>query len=125
MNKTQTIAVQTESDIFTARMQVRELARAIGFDLTNQARVAQATSSLARALRLGKTQQGQVVIDCLNRDECLRVRVACTTANNIDFKAGTRAFRDVQWLVDELAIEELTPDRIRVTFCFDTKIRQM
>ncbi len=113
--KVQTVAVQTEFDICTARMQVRALARAVGFDLTNQARVAQATSSLARALRLGKTQQGQVVIDCLNRGERLGVRVTCTTANNVDFKAGTRAFNGVRWLVDELAVEELTPDNIKVT----------
>ena len=115
MKENQTIAINTEFDVFTLRMQVRNLARAIGFDVTNQARVALATSSLASALGLGEAQRGQVTIGRLGRVERWGVRVACTTTNSVDLKAGSRAFRDVKWLVDELIVEELPPDDLRVT----------
>jgi hypothetical protein len=115
MDESQTIAVQTEFDIFMARMQVRKLARAIGFDITNQARIALATSSLARALRLGETHPGQVVIDCLGGGERSGLRVACTVVVGADFEVGSRAFTDVRWLVDELAVEELSSNDLQVT----------
>jgi hypothetical protein len=120
MSESQTITVQTEFDVFMARMQVRKLARAVGFDITNQARVALATSSLARALRLGEMYQGHVVIDCLGEGdgdgkECSGVRVACIAVNGADFEIGPRAFADVKWLVDELTVEELPPDDLQVT----------
>jgi hypothetical protein len=118
MNESQTITVQTEFDVFMARMQVRKMARAIGFDITNQARVALATSSLARALRLGETYQGQVSIDCLgigDGEERSGMRVACTAISGASFEVGARAFTDVKWLVDELIIEEVPPDDLQVT----------
>ena len=117
MNETQTIPVQSEFDVFMARMQVRKLARAIGFDITNQARVALATSSLARALRLGETYKGHVVIDCLGGDagERLGMRVACTAFSGTDLEIGTRTFTDVQWLVDELTVEGLPSKDLQVT----------
>lgn len=115
MNESQTIAVQTEFDVFMARMQVRKLARAIGFDITNQARVALATSSLARVLRLGETYQGQVIVDCLGGGERSGMRVVCTAHTSADFEIGSRAFTDVKWLVDELTVEELPPNDLQVT----------
>ena len=77
MSESQTIVVQTKLDVHTARMQVRRRAREMGFDVTNQARVALATSSLALALRLGETEQDQVVIDCLNSNERLHDGQQC------------------------------------------------
>ena len=115
MNESQTITVQTEFDVFMARMQVRKLARAIGFDITNQARVALATSSLARVLRLGERHQGQVIIDCLGDGDRSGMRVACTASTGADFEIGSRAFTDVRWLVDELAVEELPSNDLQVT----------
>ncbi len=115
MDESQTIAVQTEFDVFMARMQVRKLARAIGFDITNQARIALATSSLARVLRLGEMHQGQVVIDYLGGEEHSGLRVSCTAITSPDFEIGSRAFTDVKWLVDELNIEELSSNDVHVT----------
>jgi len=115
MNESQTIAVQTEFDVFMARMQVRKLARTIGFDITNQARIALATSSLARVLRLGEMHQGQVMIDYLGEEEHSGLRVSCTAIISPDFEIGPRAFTDVKWLVDELTIEELSSSNVQVT----------
>lgn len=115
MNESQTIAVQTEFDVFMARMQVRKLARAIGFDITNQARIALATSSLARVLRLGETYQGQVVIDCIGEEDRSGMQVVCMANTSADFKIGSRAFADVKWLVDELIVKELPSNDVQVT----------
>ena len=115
MDESQTISVETEFDVFMARMQVRKLARAIGFDITTQARVALATSSLARALRLGETHQGQVIIDCLGDEQRSGMRIACRAIKGTDFEVGSRAFTDVRWLVDELTVEELPSNDLRVT----------
>ncbi|HET89195.1 MAG TPA: hypothetical protein ENN99_00425 [Chloroflexi bacterium] len=115
MNESQTIEVQTEFDVFMARMQVRKLARAVGFDITNQARIALATSSLARALRLGETYHGYVNIDCLGDGSRSGMRVACKAIQVNDFEVGARTFTDVKWLVDELTIEELPTNDLQVT----------
>ncbi len=115
MIESQTIAVQTEFDVYMARMQVRKLAREVGFDITNQARVALATSSLARALRLGELHRGQVVIDPIGENGRSGLRVACTATNNTGFEVESRAFSDVKWLVDELTVENLPPNDIQVT----------
>lgn len=115
MIESQTITVETEFDVFMARMQVRKLARAVGFDITNQARVALATSSLARALRLGELHQGQVVIDRLSEEGRAGLRVACTTVNDADLEVGARTFTDVKWLVDELTVEKLPSNDLEVT----------
>jgi len=115
MIESQTITVQTEFDVFMARMQVRKLARAIGFDITNQARVALATSSLARALSLGERYQGQVIIDCMDERGRSGVRVICRAIHNDDFEVGARMFTDVKWLVDELTVEDLSSNQLQVT----------
>ncbi len=115
MNMSQTITVQTEFDVFMARMQVRKLARTMGFDITNQARIALATSSLARVLRLGEVHQGQVIIDRLGEEGLAGLRVACTAITNADFEVGARAFTDVQWLVDELIVEDTPSNDVQIT----------
>ena len=62
MDESKTIAVRDEFDVVTVRMRVRELARALGFSLVDQARIALATSSSARALGVDGTLQNQVTI---------------------------------------------------------------
>jgi len=115
MSESRTISVQTEFDVFMARMQVRKLAREIGFDITSQARIALATSSLARALRLGETQEGEVSIDCLDEGGCTGVRVICTTTSGANSKLILNNFADTRWLVDELTIVELPSDDLQIT----------
>lgn len=115
MNESQTIPVRTEFDVFMARMQVRKLARAIGFDITSQARIALATSSLARALRLGEAYQGQVSIDCLGGGRNTGVRVVCTATDGASSDLASRTFTDTKWLVDELTVEEMPSNDLQIT----------
>ena len=115
MSESQTIVVRTEFDVFMARMQVRKLARATGFDITSQARIALATSSLARALRLGEIHQGQVSIDCLSEGKRTGVQVVCIAANGANSDLASRTFTDTRWLVDKLTVEELPSNDLKVT----------
>jgi len=115
MNESHTIAIQSEFDVFMARMQVRKLARSTGFDITSQARIALATSSLARALRLGETHQGQVSVDCLTEGQRLGIRVICVAVDGVNSDVASRTLTDTKWLVDELIIEELPSNDLKVT----------
>ncbi|RLC67680.1 MAG: hypothetical protein DRI48_01670 [Chloroflexi bacterium] len=115
MSESQTIAIQSEFDVFMARMQVRKLSRAMGFDITSQARIALATSSLARALGLGDTNHGQVIIDRLGEEECPGVRVICTMNDGGEIDLTSQTFADTRWLVDDLIVEKLPPDGLQVT----------
>jgi hypothetical protein len=115
MSESQTIPVRTEFDVFMARMHVRTLARAAGFDITDQACIALATSSLARALRLGEVYQGEVNVDCLGDGGNSCVRVVCTAIKGAGSNLASRTFTDTRWLVDELTIEETPPNNLQVT----------
>jgi hypothetical protein len=115
MNESQTIAIQTEFDVFMARMQVRKLAREMGFNITNQARIALATSSLARALKLGENLQGQMIINYLGEEKCTGVQVICTAIDGAGQEIGPRGFAEVEWLVDELSVEQLPSNDLQVT----------
>jgi len=115
MNATQTIVIRTEFDVFIARQHVRELARAAGLDLTNQACIALATSSLARALRLGEVYQGQVSIDCLHTRGNRGIRVICTALEGAKVHLSSRAFSHTRWLVDELSVERTPSSDVQAT----------
>ncbi len=121
MYKRQTIPVHTELDVLTLWAQAREMARKIGFDTTGQARVAMATMSLARALKLGETHQGQVTLNCLGKIDHWGIRVDCTMANRVDLKVESRVFTDIRWLVDRLVVKELPSNNLQVTLCFDAR----
>jgi hypothetical protein len=117
MDEDRTIAVREEFDIITARMRARELARAQGFNLVDQARIALATSSAARALGVDGTPQNQVTItlEYLGGGERSGVRVVCVKANTAMEDLSLRAFSSTRRMVDELAIEALPLGNVQVT----------
>lgn len=115
MNGTQIIEVASQSDIILARMRVRELARAQGLGMTDQARISLAASSLAKAMGLDDVHRGQMIVDRLTRDGSTGLRVACKLGDVTldDFPPGR--FSDVRWMVDELTIEALPSNEVQVT----------
>lgn len=115
MNETQTVVIRTEFDVFIARQHVRELARAAGLDLANQARIALATSSLARALGLGEVYQGHVSIDCLRVRGNKGVRVICTAIEGANGNLAAETFTDTGGLVDELSVEKIPSRDLQAT----------
>jgi hypothetical protein len=114
MSHAQTLVIANEYDIILLRMQVRDLARAVGLNLGDQARISLAASSAAQVIGLGATQCDQVTIESCYRDGRAGVRVVCTTKNG---KADHTpyAFGDTRWMVDELTCETLPSKEMQVT----------
>jgi len=115
MSKDQTITVRSDFDIIMARMKVRKLARAMGLNTVDQARISLATSSLAQALGLGERHHGQIAMNGLGGEEPRGVQVVCTKANAVTRELSPRAFENMRWMVDELTVETLPPNDLRVT----------
>jgi len=114
MSHTKTMSVANESDIVLLRMQVRDLARAIGMTLADQARISLAASAVAKAIGLGTTHRGQVTLSDCSRDGRTGVRVVCTSKNGkTDHTPG--ALGDARWMVDELTFETLPSKEVQVT----------
>lgn len=111
MYKSQTISLGSESDIVLLRMRVRDLARSVGMNLADQARVSLAASSLAKAMGLGANAPGQATIAGLARDTQTGVQVICAD-KRAHPGCKTGSLEEVRWMVDELTLETL-PSSIR------------
>ena len=115
MGEKRIIEVKCDFDIINARMQVREIARAEGFDIMEQASISLATSSLAYALGLGGIHPGQVAIDCLSDGKGRGVRVIFTRANATADAPLPKKFGDTVRMVDEMTVETLSSGEVKVT----------
>lgn len=111
--KSQTIAVRKDFDVIIARSRVRDLARSVGLRTTDQARISLATSSAARALGLGASCQGEILVECMNGKERACVRVTCRT-DGVQEGLTTATFADAKFMTDEVTLEEL-PGSTQVT----------
>ena len=114
MNRTRTICIAQETDIVLLRMQVRDLARAVGMNLADQARISLAASSAAKAMGLGITHPGQVTIDHYCYGEKVGVRVICAGRNG-KTNGTPGALGDARCIVDELTYETLGANEAQVT----------
>ena len=115
INESQTITINSAFDVILARMRVRQQARATGFGVREQACIALATSSLARALRLGEANKGHVDIYRSDGEDRASVRVVCTGVNDEKCNFTSKAFTDARWMVDKLTVEILPPSGVKVT----------
>ncbi|MFZ6031127.1 MAG: hypothetical protein ACOYYS_25750 [Chloroflexota bacterium] len=116
MSGDQKISIQSEIDLVTARMKVRDTARRMGMTLADQSRISLATSSLANALGLGKNghANGSVTIECLQSDNRKGLRIRCTRYDS-DYAPPLSYFSNERWMVDEL--EMFTPSDEQVEVC--------
>lgn len=99
--------VNSSFDMVTARLQVRELARKIGFDLRDQASIALAIWSIASTLGLGSICPGQIIFEKVQQDEKHNgVRVTCVISREHNIHFQKSSFNDAHWIVDELDISD-------------------
>ncbi|MDM8519404.1 hypothetical protein QUF64_05100 [Anaerolineales bacterium HSG6] len=56
------ISINNMADVFTARMQARQLAKEIGFNTVDQARISLATSELAHLICVNNHHDGEIVL---------------------------------------------------------------
>jgi anti-sigma regulatory factor (Ser/Thr protein kinase) len=116
MYKDQALTIKNKSDIIFARSRVRNLARERGFNTMDQARISLATSSLANALGLGEKPQDQIIIGCLeDGTRSTGLRVICIKKEGVTDNGAPRAFGDVGLMVDEITVEELPSNDLKVT----------
>jgi hypothetical protein len=112
MSHSQSMVVATEQDVMQLRMNVREMARALGMSLTEQARVAMAASAVAKALNC----HWQVTIEDFSCDERSGLRVTYLSGHSNGKLDYTRSmFADAKWMADELTLENPGVDELKVT----------
>jgi hypothetical protein len=111
---TQTMAVNSESDLILARLRARELASSLGMNLADQARVCLAVSFVSKMLGLGVTGRGQVTLgDCCSGHR-VGLRAVCSGKDGLHkFEPGYAS--EARWMVDELRVESLPPDSWQIT----------
>jgi hypothetical protein len=115
MNETQMIQIFDDHDIIVARLRVREMARAKGFSMMDQARISLAASSLANAMGLTHANRGRIVIDCLDNERGTGIRVVCAKTCPTSGDPSPMQLGDTRWMVDEFNVERLPSNGVRVT----------
>lgn len=119
MSEGETIQIRSGVDVISARMRVREVARAAGLSTADQARISLATSSLANLLELGARYSGEIVLDREGGNGAMRVHVVCLANCAIRLRGqqslSPGAFKDIRWMVDDLTVEQLASNDLRVT----------
>lgn len=116
MEERHIINIRNHVDVILMRTEVRNRARKIGMDMMDQASISLAASSLAHALGLGGAQEGQVWIERVVRERRVGLQVICINkTDNVEISLTAKALQDAKWMVDELFVEELSPQMVRVT----------
>ena len=114
MDKKQVIVIVSEIDIVMARLRVRRFAQAVGLDTKDQASISLVVSSLAHAMELDGVDRGRIIIDRLDREGTVGVRVIC--AKEYGAVSGlVEKLKNARWIADELTVEKLAPAGVRVT----------
>lgn len=107
--------IESRFDIIEARMRVRTLAREIGLDLFDQARISLATSTLAIILGLEEVGRGTIAMGRLNAGERVGVQVICTRADRALSDLAAGVLDDARRMVDDLMVKKLPSGGIEVT----------
>jgi anti-sigma regulatory factor (Ser/Thr protein kinase) len=115
----------SQYDIVSVRMKVREAARLIGMDLSDQARISLATSSLMeRCGSVFGSGSGSITIECLREAQNTGLRVVYTFSNSREQHLENMADGNVSWMVDTLAIRNLASGQVEITLTKWVKRKQ-
>ncbi len=116
MDTNHIIDIRNNVDVIMMRTEVRNTARKIGMGMIDQARISLAASSLAHALGLGCTQEGNVTIAPLQTDEHTGLQVICMNQpNNEIISLTAKTLQEARWMVDELTVEILSAQVLKIT----------
>ncbi len=114
-NEREVTLLRSESDVIMMRAKVRDLAREMGMDMMQQASISLAASSLAHVLGVRGMQGGHVTIERLCCDGRNGLRVVFLKPEGMPSELSSVQLSDAKWMVDELQIESLPPQQLRVT----------
>ena len=120
------IYVNNDLDIVVTRMQVREMAKQMGFGITDQARISLAASELARFLCWHTPRPGEITLSCASKNGQRGVQVTCSiklehlpqdnaSSGVPDISGLGRSLAGARQLVDDSTIEAPDHKQARVT----------
>ncbi len=125
MNLTTKICVSSDLDVVMARMEARKIAKEMGFNTADQARISLAASELARALSWNNDMPGEIIFSTASQNGQRGFQVAClvkreyiSTASALNSMLNTpipnRCLVGACQLVDESIMEELDSQKVQV-----------
>ena len=120
------IYVNNDLDIILARMQTRTMAKAMGFNTADQARISLAASELAKVVSWTRHERTEMIISNASRNGHQGLQVVCLVQqkhivqeegdqNDNDEQLARRSFLGACRLVDESCIEPENDQQARVT----------
>lgn len=126
MDLNKKISINNDFDIVTARMQVRDIIKQMGFSPADQSRVSLAASELARIISWRRTQQGEISLSLAHKNGHQGIQLVCLVDREYiphgevshrmsEASAPQRSLSGARQLVDENHIEVLDAQRARVT----------
>ena len=107
------IVIRNALDIITARMEVREMARRLGLNLTDQAIISMAVYMLANSLGLGSfgAPEGQINIESCQKENRRGIQVRCSQKGQNISLPSTAYFEK---MVDQIDLKTNTPGTLEV-----------
>jgi len=119
MFEVESLQMRSDLDIIAARARVRNLARAVGFNTADQARISLATSSLAYFLDLGGQRTGQITLGYPEDDKTAGIQIICQVyyagKNFSPEIVGSKEIEKLRWMVDALQIVTLSTQDVQIT----------
>jgi serine/threonine-protein kinase RsbT len=126
MSTIKKIPINNDLDIVVARLQTRELAREMGFNTIDQARISLAVGDLARVLARTVQGEGEIIISGVNMGGHIGIQVVSVTPNDAGERppeveqAGQpdsqkQEISNALAMVDEYLVEDQGEDGARVT----------
>jgi serine/threonine-protein kinase RsbT len=123
-----TIFVSSDLDVVMARIEARKLAKEMGFNTADQARISLAASELARALSWNSETPGEIVFSAASQNGQQGMQVVCRVKREyVEFNGAkdrvepqevsipNRCLTGARKLVDESFIEEQDGQKAQIT----------
>jgi len=110
-----TITVKKVIDRILVRMEVRETARNLKLNLQEQARISMAAYNVVSSMDMGISCEGVVLFIQVTDGKREGLQVVCSSNKINNNRITSNLFDDTSWLVDEMNVENITPDGARVS----------
>ncbi len=101
-------------DAINARRQVRDMARSLGFGLSEQAAISLAAWTMVERLGFGSACAGDVVVESIQQEARMGVRITCRSPKGFQ-PLQSRDMESASWMVDEIKLNNCNGAGIEVT----------
>ncbi len=105
--------IRSMFDAINARRQVRDMARNLGFGLSEQAGVSLAAWTMADRLGFGATCTGSIVVGPVQQVGQEGMRIICRSSNGFQ-PLDAKDVDSIGWMVDEVELKDCAGSNIEV-----------